>query len=74
VVSKSPWNRAGAEAGYLDNLYTEKGAKIVPRVLSFSRLQTSSHKCFVTGANDVTGKVDIPLLRKDQILVGSFAP
>ena len=65
---------AGAEAGYLDNLYTEKGAKIVPTHAELFKTSDIITQVLCYGANDVTGKADIPLLRKDQILVGFLRP
>jgi len=65
---------AGAEAGYLDNLYTEKGAKIVPTRAELFKTSDIITQVLCYGANDVTGKADIPLLRKDQILVGFLRP
>jgi len=61
---------AGAEAGYPDNLYTEKGAKIVPTRAELFQAADIITQVLCYGANDVNGKADIPLLRKDQILVG----
>jgi NAD(P) transhydrogenase subunit alpha len=65
---------AGAEAGYPDNLYTEKGAKIVSTRAELFKTADIVTQVLCYGANDVTGKADIPLLRKDQILVGFLRP
>ncbi len=65
---------AGAEAGYPDNLYTEKGAKIVPTRAELFKTADIITQVLCYGANDLTGKADIPLLRKDQILVGFLRP
>src|SRR5579862_2635308 len=67
-------SRAGEEAGYPDALYTEKGAKILPdRAAVFSTADVIAQVlCY--GANDLTGKADIPLLRRDQVLVGFLRP
>ncbi len=67
-------SNAGLQAGYPDAQYLEKGAQIVPsRPDLFARadiiLQILSY-----GSNDVTGKDDLPLLRKDQILIGFLRP
>jgi H+-translocating NAD(P) transhydrogenase subunit alpha len=66
--------RAGEEAGYPDALYTEKGAKVLPdRAAIFSTADVIAQVlCY--GANDLTGKADIPLLRRDQVLVGFLRP
>jgi NAD(P) transhydrogenase subunit alpha len=65
---------AGVEAGYPDNLYTDKGAKIVPTRAELFRTADIITQVLCYGANDVTGKADIPLLRRDQILVGFLRP
>ncbi len=65
---------AGIEAGYPDSVYVEKGGKILSgRAAVFSTadiiVQVLSY-----GSNDVTGKADIPLLRRDQVLIGFLRP
>ena len=65
---------AGVEAGYPDNLYTEKGAKIVATRAELFKTCDIITQVLCYGANDVTGKADMPLLRKDQILVGFLRP
>jgi NAD(P) transhydrogenase subunit alpha len=65
---------AGAQAGYLDSAYTEKGAKVLPnRAAVFSTAEIIVQVlCY--GSNDVNGKDDIPLLRRDQVLIGFLRP
>ncbi len=65
---------AGAQAGYPDTAYTEKGAKIVPdRAAVFAQADIIVQVlCY--GSNDVTGKTDLPLYRKGQALVGFLRP
>jgi NAD(P) transhydrogenase subunit alpha len=65
---------AGVEAGYPDNLYTDKGAKIVPTRAELFQTADIITQVLCYGANDVSGKADIPLLRRDQILVGFLRP
>jgi H+-translocating NAD(P) transhydrogenase subunit alpha len=67
-------SHAGGQAGYPDSLYSEKGAKILPdRAAVFSTAEVIVQVlCY--GANDITGKADIPLLRRGQILVGFLRP
>jgi NAD(P) transhydrogenase subunit alpha len=65
---------AGVEAGYPDNLYTDKGAKIVPTRAGLFQTADIITQVLGYGANDVTGKADIPLLRRDQILIGFLRP
>src|SRR3974390_111052 len=65
---------AGVEAGYPDAEYTAKGAKLAAdRAEVFAKadivLQVLCH-----GSNDVTGKEDLPLLRKGQVLIGFLRP
>ena len=65
---------AGVEAGYPDSLYAEKGAKIVAdRAAVFSSADIIVQVlCY--GANDINGKQDVPLYRRDQMLVGFLRP
>jgi NAD(P) transhydrogenase subunit alpha len=65
---------AGLQAGYPDSQYTEKGAKIVD-----SRAQVFGNAHIVVqvlcyGSNDITGKDDLPLLRRDQVVIGFLRP
>ncbi len=65
---------AGASAGYPDSAYTDKGAKLLPdRAAVFAQaeviLQVLCH-----GANDVTGAQDVPLYRRDQVVIGFLRP
>jgi len=65
---------AGVEAGYTDAAYVEKGAKIVPdRAAVFSQADIVVQVlCY--GSNDVTGKADLPLMRRGQALIGFLRP
>jgi NAD(P) transhydrogenase subunit alpha len=65
---------AGAEAGYPDALYLEKGAKILAdRRAVFDRADIVVQVlCY--GSNDVTGQADLPLLRSEQVLIGFLRP
>lgn len=64
---------AGEQAGYPDALYVEKGAKIAPRDSVFGTADIVVQVlCY--GSNDVTGKADLPLLRRDQVLIGFLRP
>jgi NAD(P) transhydrogenase subunit alpha len=65
---------AGKEAGFLDGAYQEKGASVEPdRKALFARadiiVQVLCH-----GSNDITGEQDLPLLKKDQVLIGFLRP
>ena len=65
---------AGEQAGYPDAAYVEKGAKIVPdRAAVFSAADIVAQVlCY--GSNDVTGKADLPLMRRGQTLIGFLRP
>jgi NAD(P) transhydrogenase subunit alpha len=65
---------AGAPAGYPDAAYVDKGAKIVPdRAAVFGSADTVVQVlCY--GSNDVTGKADLPLMRRGQALIGFLRP
>lgn len=64
---------AGIEAGYPDSQYADKGAKIAPnRAAVFAADIVVQILCY--GSNDVTGKQDVPLYRRDQILIGFLRP
>jgi NAD(P) transhydrogenase subunit alpha len=65
---------AGVEAGYPDALYADKGAKILPdRAAVFANADIIVQVlCY--GSNDVTGKADLPLMRRGQILIGFLRP
>ncbi len=65
---------AGSEAGYPDATYTEKGAKIAPdRATVFANADIVAQVlCY--GSNDRSGKADLPLMRRDQLLIGFLRP
>jgi len=65
---------AGEQAGYPDEAYVEKGARIVPdRAAVFSTADIVVQVlCY--GSNDVTGKADLPLMRSGQVLIGFLRP
>jgi len=65
---------AGVEAGYPDAFYVEKGAKILSdRAALFANAEIVVQVlCY--GSNDVTGKADLPLLRRGQVLIGFLRP
>ncbi len=65
---------AGAEAGYPDALYAEKGTRILPdRAAVFAQADLIVQVlCY--GSNDLTGKADVPLMRSGQGLVGFLRP
>ena len=65
---------AGVEAGYPDAQYTEKGAKVVPDRKSVFGTADIISQVLCYGSNDKTGKADLPLMRRDQVLIGFLRP
>jgi NAD(P) transhydrogenase subunit alpha len=65
---------AGVEAGYPDAMYADKGAKVVPDRKTVFGTADIITQVLVYGANDTTGKADIPLMRRDQVLIGFLRP
>jgi NAD(P) transhydrogenase subunit alpha len=70
------WVEAGAghSAGYRDEDYAAKGAKIVPERAEVFRAADVIVQVLCYGSNDKTGAADLPLLRRGQILVGFLRP
>jgi H+-translocating NAD(P) transhydrogenase subunit alpha len=65
---------AGDEAGYTDAQYLEKGAKILPDRKSVFVAADIVTQVLCYGSNDKTGKADLPLMRRDQVLIGFLRP
>ena len=65
---------AGQAAGYRDSLYVEKGAKILPDRAAVFNTADIIVQVLCYGSNDVTGKQDLPLFRRDQVLIGFLRP
>jgi NAD(P) transhydrogenase subunit alpha len=65
---------AGLEAGYPDAEYVAKGAKILPDRAEVFRAADIITQVLCYGSNDRTGKADLPLFHRDQILVGFLRP
>jgi NAD(P) transhydrogenase subunit alpha len=65
---------AGAEAGYPDALYAEKGAKIVSDRAGLFANAEIVVQVLCYGSNDINGKADLPLLRRGQVLIGFLRP
>ena len=61
---------AGAEAGYPDALYAEKGTKILPDRAALFAEADLIVQVLCYGSNDVTGKADLPLMHRGQGLIG----
>src|SRR6266704_3120538 len=65
---------AGAAAGYPDAEYSEKGAKIVGTRAEVFAAAEIVLQILCHGSNDRTGKADLPLLRRGQVLIGFLRP
>jgi NAD(P) transhydrogenase subunit alpha len=64
---------AGAEAGFPDDLYRARGARLVSRTELFQEAHVIAQvRCL--GANPETGRADLSLLRPKQALVGFGEP
>src|SRR5690349_21791231 len=65
---------AGTEAGYADTEFTSKGAKVLPSRADVFRAADIIVQVLGYGANDKTGKVDVPFFRQGQALIGFLRP
>jgi NAD(P) transhydrogenase subunit alpha len=65
---------AGREAGYPDAAYSDKGAKILPDRAAVFGAADIVVQVLCYGSNDKTGKADLPLFRKGQVLIGFLRP
>jgi NAD(P) transhydrogenase subunit alpha len=65
---------AGTEAEYPDAEYSSKGAKILPQRAEVFRTADIIVQVLCHGSNDRTGKADLPLLHRDQVLIGYLRP
>jgi NAD(P) transhydrogenase subunit alpha len=65
---------AGVSAGYPDADYAAKGAKIVLQRAEVFRTADIILQILCHGSNDKTGKADVPLYRRDQVLIGFLRP
>jgi NAD(P) transhydrogenase subunit alpha len=65
---------AGVEAGYPDADYVAKGAKIVAERPEVFRTADIIVQVLAHGSNDKTGKADLPLFHRGQVLIGFLRP
>jgi H+-translocating NAD(P) transhydrogenase subunit alpha len=65
---------AGEGAGYPDDLYIQKGAKIVADRRAIFGAADIVIQILCYGSNDVTGEADLPLMRPGQVLIGFLRP
>lgn len=79
ILAKAGWEvvveaGAGEEAGYPNEGYAEKGAKILPSRAEVFKAADVVTQVLCYGSNDQTGRDDLPLLRRDQCLIGFLRP
>jgi len=65
---------AGVEAGYPDADYAAKGAKVLADRAEVFRTADILVQILCYGSNDKTGKADVALFRRDQVLIGFLRP
>ena len=65
---------AGAQAGYPDAQYSEKGARVVDDRAEVFGAADIVLQVLCYGSNDITGSADLPLLRRGQVLMGFLRP
>jgi NAD(P) transhydrogenase subunit alpha len=65
---------AGEEAGYPDSHYVQKDAKIIGERAAVFETSDIIVQVLSYGSNDITGKADLPLLRRNQVLIGFLRP
>src|SRR5579862_8518908 len=65
---------AGEQAGYPDQMYVDKGAKIVADRAAVFGTADIVVQVLCYGSNDITGKADLPLMRRGQALIGFLRP
>jgi H+-translocating NAD(P) transhydrogenase subunit alpha len=65
---------AGESAGYPDAAYVDKGAKIAADRAAIFGSADVILQVLCYGSNDVTGKADLPLMRRGQALIGFLRP
>jgi NAD(P) transhydrogenase subunit alpha len=65
---------AGFAAGYPDADYIAKGAKIVASRAEVFGAADIVAQVLCYGSNDKTGKADVPLFRRGQVLIGFLRP
>jgi len=65
---------AGAEAGYPDADYVAKGAKVLRDRAEVFNAADIITQVLCYGSNDKTGKADVPLFHRGQVLIGFLRP
>ncbi len=79
ALAKAGWEvvvqaGAGGEAGYPDAAYAERGARVERERRAVFAAADAVLQVLGPGANDRTGREDLPLLRRGQLLVGFLRP
>ena len=64
---------AGVEAGFPDEQYTSRGARVASRPEIFQQADVVLQVRGL-GANPIEGRADLPLLRSGQVLIGFGEP
>jgi NAD(P) transhydrogenase subunit alpha len=65
---------AGVEAGYPDAQYADKGAKVLASRAEVFGTADIVVQVLSYGSNDRTGREDIPLFKRGQVLIGFLRP
>lgn len=65
---------AGVEAGYPDQVYIDKGAKIVPDRAAVFGTADIVVQVLCYGSNERVGRADLSLMRRGQALIGFLRP
>ena len=65
---------AGVEAGFPDAEYAAKGAKVLSSRAEVFGAADIVIQVLCYGSNDQTGKADLPLLRRNHVLIGFLRP
>jgi NAD(P) transhydrogenase subunit alpha len=65
---------AGTESGYPDAYYTEKGARVLPDRAAVFAAADIIAQVLGHGSNDRTGKSDLALFRRGQLLIAFLRP
>lgn len=70
IIEKS----AGVQAGYPDQAYVDKGAKVVPDRAAVFGAADIVVQVLCYGSNERLGRADLPLMRRGQSLIGFLRP
>src|SRR5581483_6919063 len=65
---------AGLAAGFADADYAAKGARVLPDRQSVFQTADIIVQVLCYGSNDRTGRADVPLMRRGQVLIGFLRP